>query len=141
MHSPILCLHVIVRGKRILEVGCGIGLASLVLNRRRADMTATDRHPEVQVLLAINTALNGDKEIPFVRTAWADPKTELGEFNLIIGSDVLYETDHALQLFQNRSRVGTPAPLQGVQSAAMPGARAYRSGAPLRVPRCGNGYE
>ncbi len=87
-----------VRGKRILEVGCGIGLASLVLNHRCADITATDRHPEVQALLAINTALNGDNEIPFVRTAWADPKTELGEFDLIIGSDVLYETEHAVEL-------------------------------------------
>ena len=78
-----------VRGKRILEVGCGIGLASLVLNHRGADITATDRHPEVRPLLAINSTLNEDKEIPFVRTAWSDPRTELGEFDLIIGSDLL----------------------------------------------------
>src|SRR3954467_11935213 len=31
--------------KRILEVGCGIGLASLVLKRRGADITACDHHP------------------------------------------------------------------------------------------------
>lgn len=32
-------------GLRILEVGCGIALASLVLNHRLADITATDYHP------------------------------------------------------------------------------------------------
>ena len=33
-----------VKGLKILEVGCGIGLASLVLNHRLADITATDYH-------------------------------------------------------------------------------------------------
>lgn len=87
-----------VQGKRILEVGCGIGLASLVLNHRGADITATDHHPEVQALLAVNSALNEDQEIPFVRTAWSDPRTNLGEFDLVIGSDLLYETEHAEDL-------------------------------------------
>ena len=30
-----------IAGKRILEVGCGIGLSSLVLNHRQAEITAT----------------------------------------------------------------------------------------------------
>lgn len=34
-------------GKRILEVGCGLALASLLLNHRKADITVTDYHPEV----------------------------------------------------------------------------------------------
>ena len=34
------------KGKRILEIGCGIGLTSLLLNQRKADITATDYHPE-----------------------------------------------------------------------------------------------
>ena len=32
-------------GERILEVGCGLALASLVAHRRGADVTASDRHP------------------------------------------------------------------------------------------------
>jgi predicted nicotinamide N-methyase len=82
-------------GKRILEVGCGIGLASLVLNHRLADITATDYHPEVKSFLSINAALNNGEEIPFVRTGWNDTENELGLFDLIIGSDLLYEKDHA----------------------------------------------
>ena len=34
-----------VAGKRVLELGCGLGLASLVLQRRQCDVTASDHHP------------------------------------------------------------------------------------------------
>ncbi len=92
----------VLRERRILEVGCGIGLASLVLNDRRADITATDRHPEAGPFLARNVALNGGPKIPFTRAGWADlaggPGAALGRFDLIIGSDVLYEAHHAADL-------------------------------------------
>lgn len=82
-----------VEGLRILEVGSGIGLASLVLNRRGADITATDQHPRAAGLMARNTALNEDPPIPFERTGWADLDDDLGTFDLIVGSDLLYEPD------------------------------------------------
>ncbi len=85
----------VIRNKRILEIGCGIGLTSLMLNKRNADITATDYHPEVEGFLKKNTALNKDKVIPFVRTNWADALSVLGEFDLILGSDLLYEDEHA----------------------------------------------
>lgn len=81
-------------GKRILEVGCGIGLTSLLLNHRRADITATDHHPEAGNFLLKNVALNKGKEIPFFRTGWEDGDSDLGGFDLIIGSDLLYQGDH-----------------------------------------------
>ena len=83
-----------IAGKRVLEVGCGIALASLVLNHRAADITATDHHPEAECFLQQNTRLNQDAAIPFVRAGWADVDSELGEFDLIVGSDLLYEPDH-----------------------------------------------
>lgn len=83
-----------VDGQRILEVGCGIGLASLMLNQRHADITATDHHPAVECFLEHNVSLNNGKTIPFVRTGWNDALSELGNFDLIIGSDLLYERDH-----------------------------------------------
>lgn len=90
----------LIKDKRILEIGCGIGLTSLMLNQRDADITATDYHPEVEGFLKHNAALNEDTEIPFVRTGWADELTELGKFDLIIGSDLLYEDEHADLLSQ-----------------------------------------
>lgn len=84
-----------VDGKRVLEVGCGIALASLVLNQRLANITATDLHPETEGFLVYNTNLNEGALIPFVRTGWADSMdVELGVFDLIIGSDLLYENEH-----------------------------------------------
>ncbi|MBO1273433.1 histidine kinase [Shewanella sp. 4t3-1-2LB] len=82
-------------GLRILEVGCGIALASLVLNQRHADITATDYHPEAGNFLRENVLLNHGTPIPFERTGWADGNSGLGVFDLIIGSDLLYETEHA----------------------------------------------
>lgn len=88
-----------IAGRRIVEVGCGIGLASQVLNARSADITATDRHPEAARFLAYNTALNAQAPIPFVRTGWADEEEdELGNFDLVIGSDLLYEREPAAAL-------------------------------------------
>lgn len=83
-----------IKGKRVLEVGCGMALSSLILNHRMADITATDYHPEVGQFLEKNVLLNKGKEIPFIRTDWADADSDLGKFDVIIGSDLLYETDH-----------------------------------------------
>jgi predicted nicotinamide N-methyase len=88
-----------VGGRRVLEVGCGVGLASLVLNRRRADISATDIHPGAGANLRYNTRLNDDRDIPFLRTAWEDPREEaFGRFDLVVASDVLFEPDHAVKL-------------------------------------------
>jgi len=81
-------------GRRILEVGCGTAISSLLLNKRNDDITATDYHPETEVFLKRNAELNGDDEIAYVMTDWADTNQELGKFDLIIGSDLLYEDEH-----------------------------------------------
>ena len=82
--------------KKVLEIGCGIGLSSLLLNKQKVNITATDYHPEVQTFLNNNTKLNNDIKIPFVLTNWTDTKnSELLRFDIIIGSDLLYERDSA----------------------------------------------
>lgn len=81
-------------GLRILEIGCGLALASLVISRRGADITASDYHPLAREFLENNVALNGFPAIPFALGDWAKNQTALGTFDLIIGSDILYEPDH-----------------------------------------------
>jgi len=95
--GEVLAHHMLdyqVAGKRILEVGCGIALTSLLLNYRLADITATDYHPEVEQFLLKNIQLNNGKAIPFVRTGWGDKDSGLGVFDLVVGSDLLYERHH-----------------------------------------------
>lgn len=82
-----------IAGRRVLEVGCGLGLASLVLSKRDEDVSATDYHPNAEEFLEINATLNNTESIPFVRANWADGSIGLGDFDLIIGSDLLYERD------------------------------------------------
>jgi predicted nicotinamide N-methyase len=83
---------------RILEIGCGLGLASLVIHRRLGTVTASDYHPYTERFLSANLLLNDMHTLPYVSGHWERVNPLLGEFDLIIGSDVLYERDHPLQL-------------------------------------------
>ncbi len=80
--------------KRILELGCGLGLASLVLKLRGANITATDHHPLAQSFLNYNADLNQLKHIDYFDLPWNALDLNLGLFDTIIGSDVLYERQH-----------------------------------------------
>ncbi|MGY0219038.1 class I SAM-dependent methyltransferase [Endozoicomonadaceae bacterium StTr2] len=96
--SSIVLAHYLLNypteNKRILEVGCGIGLASLTLNHLQADITATDYHPEAGNFLEVNNQLNGGSPIPFRRIDWNQRHPGLGRFDVIVGSDLLYEDAH-----------------------------------------------
>jgi 2-polyprenyl-3-methyl-5-hydroxy-6-metoxy-1,4-benzoquinol methylase len=83
---------------RILEIGCGLALASLVIHRRLGNITASDCHPYTQRFLSANLLLNALPMMAYQSGHWGRDNPLLGEFDLIIGSDVLYERDHPAQL-------------------------------------------
>lgn len=96
--------RVLVPGHAILEIGCGLGLASLVSHRRGALVTASDCHPLAGAFLLENLRLNALAPMRYCHGDWstralpgfrppAPPVS--GCFELIIGSDVLYERDEA----------------------------------------------
>ncbi|MDI1348891.1 methyltransferase domain-containing protein [Aquabacterium sp.] len=103
--------------ERILEVGCGLALASLVMHRRGEDVTASDCHPLTSRFLSDNTALNDMAPLPYRHGNWADaddapvragrPVVE-GRFDLIMGSDVLYERDESGHLSRFIARHAQP---------------------------------
>lgn len=84
-----------IEGLRILEAGCGMALSSLVLRKRGADITASDHHPLAEEFLGYNAAQNQLPPVPYRDARWEAEHPELGTFDLIIGSDLLYEPDHA----------------------------------------------
>ncbi|WP_298834663.1 methyltransferase domain-containing protein [uncultured Piscinibacter sp.] len=93
--------------ERILELGCGLALASLVAHRRGADVTASDCHPLAQCFLAENLRLNALAPMKYRHGHWgglaAAPARAgvpaaadlQGRFDLIVGSDLLYERDES----------------------------------------------
>jgi predicted nicotinamide N-methyase len=86
-------------GERILEIGCGLALASLVGHRRGADVTASDRHPLTAHFLSENLRLNGLVPMKYLHGDWDAPAAPDAaaaapdRFDLIVGSDLLYERD------------------------------------------------
>lgn len=77
-----------VRGLRVVELGCGLGVPSLVAAARGADVLATDWAPAAIRLLRRNAARNGialRAEVRDWRHAWPD------RFELALAADVFYE--------------------------------------------------
>lgn len=81
-------------GKRILEMGCGIALPSIVIKHLGGDITASDYHPLAETFLLQNAILNLLEPICFHAGDWNAVDSALGRFDLIIGSDLLYEPQH-----------------------------------------------
>lgn len=86
------------RATRVLEIGCGLALASLVVHRRHGDVTASDNHPLAETFLRDNLRRNELPPMKYRQGNWTRDEAALGVFDLIIGSDVLYERDHPAQL-------------------------------------------
>jgi predicted nicotinamide N-methyase len=77
-----------VGGLRVAELGCGLGLPSLVAAARGAQVTAADWSPDAIALLHENAARNG-LELRAVVRDWREPWDE--RFDLALAADVLYE--------------------------------------------------
>jgi predicted nicotinamide N-methyase len=74
-------------GRSVVELGCGLGVPSLVAAARGARVTAIDWAAEAIELLRENAARNG-----LTLTAeLADWRSFAGSFDLVLAADVLYE--------------------------------------------------
>jgi predicted nicotinamide N-methyase len=74
-------------GARVVELGCGLAVPSLVAAARGADVTAVDWAAAAIELLAETAAANG-VAVTGVRADW---RAFEGEFDLALAADVLYE--------------------------------------------------
>jgi predicted nicotinamide N-methyase len=78
-------------GRRVLELGCGVGLPSVAAARAGAEVLATDGVPEAVVFAAHTLALNGATgETALVE--WREPAAlvERGPWDVVLAADVLY---------------------------------------------------
>jgi predicted nicotinamide N-methyase len=80
------------RGRRVVELGCGLAVPSIAAARAGATVLATDACPEALALVARN-ALANDVRVDTATVNWAEPHELVarGPFDLVLAADVLYE--------------------------------------------------
>ena len=82
----------LIKNKRVLEIGAGIGLVGLAAQRLGpAHLTQTDYHEGVLGLAQHNARQNKVTGIFLVKGDWRNWPADLTGFDLVLGSDVLYE--------------------------------------------------
>jgi predicted nicotinamide N-methyase len=81
-----------VEGRRVVELGCGLALPSLVAASRGADALATDWARDALDLVEANAERNG-LHVETLLCSWFEPEPllERAPFDLVLASDVLYE--------------------------------------------------
>lgn len=94
-------------GSRVVELGCGLGVPSLVAARAGADVLATDLHPEALELVDRNARENG-VSVGTERVDWSSPEELVarGPFDMVLAADVLYERASVAPLLELVPRLG-----------------------------------
>jgi ETFB lysine methyltransferase len=107
-----------------LELGCGVALPSLVLRHRGIEVLATDFYEDALHFARANGTRNGLAGLATRLVDWRTPPADLGNFNLILASDVLYEARNVEPLVLALERLLAPS---GAALIADPG-RVYFPG-------------
>lgn len=81
-------------GQRVLDLGCGLGLAGLAAARKGARVLFADYNPDALAFAAWNIRRNLSPDA-YARVAvravdWRSPGS-LGMFDLVLGADIVYE--------------------------------------------------
>jgi predicted nicotinamide N-methyase len=89
------------RGARVLELGCGLGLPSLAAALAGGRVLATDWSPQAIELLRDNAARN-DAELELEVVDWQRPAPllERAPWDLVLGADLLYERRNVAPLLE-----------------------------------------
>jgi Rrf2 family protein len=85
--------------KRVIELGCGVGLPTILALARGADVLATDHYEAALDFTVYNARTNLDQEPEVSLLDWRQPDTAgFGTFDLVLAADVLYERKNAAAL-------------------------------------------
>jgi predicted nicotinamide N-methyase len=88
--------HPNLKQQKVLEIGCGLAIPGILAARAGADVTVTDCHPDVPIFLERNLALNAVQGVNFLHADWRSGWTlPSPTYDWIMGSDVLYDKEHA----------------------------------------------
>lgn len=87
-------------GQRVLELGCGLGVVALGATLAGAHVTATDYYEDAVLFARLNVHTATGREISPRHVDWSALPEDLGRFDVVVASDVLYEHRYA-QLVAN----------------------------------------
>src|SRR5687768_14515707 len=103
----------IVRGRLVLELGCGLGVTAIAALRAGADLLVTDYSPEALTLCSLNALDQAGTQPRTLRVNWRDPGPTLHAaardgFPMVLAADVLYESRDVDPLLALVERVVAP---------------------------------
>lgn len=81
----------VIAGRRCLELGCGMGLSAMAGAAAGAHVTAVDYEERAVAMAAANAAANA-VPVSLAVMDWRRPCLAEGRFEVVWGSDILYET-------------------------------------------------
>jgi predicted nicotinamide N-methyase len=113
------------RGQRVLELGCGLGVTAMAALAAGADLTVTDYAPDALALAAFNCQRQTGYVPAMAQVNWRSPDSAFarliaGGFPVVLAADVLYETRDVAPLVALASRIVAPG---GLLWLAEPGRR------------------
>jgi predicted nicotinamide N-methyase len=85
-------------GKTALELGCGVGLSTLAATSAGFDVLSTDYYEDALDVTRANVFRNLGKTARTRLVDWRHFPDDLGTFDLVFASDVLYEKEYAALL-------------------------------------------
>lgn len=87
-------------GKKVVEVGCGVGLPAMAALANGADVTVTDHYEAALDFAAHNAEENTGLQVSTAVLDWRKPETWEGleSFDVLLGGDVLYEPRNVVPL-------------------------------------------
>ena len=82
-------------GMRTMELGCGVGVVTTAAMKAGLDVLATDYYDPALEFTRANTCRNLSREAKTKMVNWRELPADLGRFDLILASDVIYEREYA----------------------------------------------
>ena len=85
--------------KRLLEIGAGVGLVSIVAATFGHQITMTEYNPDALNFARANARLNNCPDLPIKKLDWNHPRLR-DQFDLIVASEVTYNEENFFPLIR-----------------------------------------
>lgn len=95
-------------GRRFLELGCGLGLVSIAALRAGFDALATDYYDDALAVARVNARRATGRALGTRLVDWRAFPDDLGTFDRVVASDVLYERPYAALVAEAIARTLAP---------------------------------